>query len=229
MLGEISTALSIIKGVMDIWDRVKPKQTVESVRRVAREVEQHADTQDVGEVIQTFKVKASKNLSPADANELISDVKYRWTLESLKDNLRQKRGWLPLEAPEFLLVMEKVKTMGQLMMNHNIMGFVSGPGTAQAVDRDFERWKRWLSSMPGSPQGLLVYVYDNLSGVSADHIVGKKSGNAIGGYLDLSQMKLEGHKGILEKYSGTSLWEVETQDALKDIHDHYLRISGYFK
>jgi hypothetical protein len=84
-----------------------------------------------------------------------------------------------------------------------MMGFVSGPQTAQGVDREFERWTQWLASRSGQPTGLLVYVCETLAGVSTDHIVSKKKRkiftyDAIGGYLDLSQMKLDVHKGTME-------------------------------
>lgn len=238
MIGEVLTALNIIKAVLDIWDRVKPKQTAELAQRVAKIVEQHASTQDVAEVIQTLKIEASQNLSPTDADELISDVKYRWALEVLKKHLKRNQGWSPLDEPEFLLVMEKVTTLGQLITGQYIMGFVSGPRTAQGVDLEFERWKGWLASRSGHPIGLLVYVYDNLFGISPDHIIGKKFSklfgyNATGGYLDLSQMKLELHRGTADKYmqayGGLTLWEDETRDALKELHDYYLQISGYFR
>jgi hypothetical protein len=233
MIGEVLIAINIIKSVLDIWDRVKPKQTAESAQRVAQIVEQRASTQDVAEVIQTLKVEANLNLSPTDADELISDVKYRWVLEVLKKHLKQNQGWNALDEPEFLLVMEKV-----MMTEQYIMGFVSGPRTAQGVDFEFDRWKGWLASKSGHPLGLLVYVYDNLFGISPDHIIGKKFSklfgyNAIGGYLDLSQMKLEPHRGVIEKYNqgygGLTLWVYETRDVLKELHDHYLQISGYFR
>ena len=237
MIGEVLIALNIIKSVLDIWDRVKPKQTAESAQRVAQIVKQSASKQDVAEVIQTLKVEANLNLSPTDADELISDVKYRWVLEVLKKHLKQNQGWNALDEPEFLLVMEKVIMLGQLPTDQYIMGFVSGPRTAQGVDFEFDRWKGWLASKSGHPYGLLVYVYDSLFGISPDHIIGKKFSkllgySTIGGYLDLSQMKLELHRGAIDKYNqvygGLTRWEYEMQDVLKELHDHYLQINGYF-
>lgn len=238
MIGEVLIALNIIKSVLDIWDRVKPKQTAESAQRVAQIVKQSASKQDVAEVIQTLKVEANLNLSPTDADELISDVKYRWVLEVLKKHLKQNQGWNALDEPEFLLVMEKVIMLGQHPTDQYIMGFVSGPRTAQGVDFEFERWKGWLASKSGHPHGLLVYVYDNLFGISSDHITGKKFSklfkyDTIGGYLDLSQMKLELHRGAIAKYNqvygGLTQWEYEMRDVLKELHDHYLQINGYFR
>jgi len=238
MIGEVLTALNIIKGVLDIWDRVKPKQTAELAQRVVQIVEQRASTQNIAEVIQMLKVEANQNLSPTDADELISDAKYRWVLEPLRMHLEENRGWDTLLKPEFLLVMQKVTTLGQITTGQYIMGFVSGPRTAQGVDLQFERWERCLASRSGRPIGLLVYIYDNLFGVSPEHIVGKKTRglwkkyHAIGGYLDLSQMRLEPHRGVMDKYmqhyGGLTLWEYETRDALKELRDYYLQISGYF-
>lgn len=237
MLGEVLTVLNIIKGVMDIWDRVKPTSTVESARQVTQQVEQQAGTQDAAAVIHTLKGQAQQYLAPVEADELLADVKYRWILEVLKTNLRQ-RGWKVLEEPEFLLVLEKITSLGQLSTGFYLMGFVAGPPTAQGVDREFERWTHWLGSQSGQPNGLLVYVYDTLTGVSPQHIVEKHRRKlwkyeALGGYLDLSRVTLDVHRGALEKYSqpygGMTVWEAETQEVLRGVHEEYIRISGYFR
>ena len=238
MLGEVLTVLNIIKGVMDIWGRVKPAQTVESAKQLTQHVEQQAGAQDVTEVIHTLKGEAYQQLAPADADALILDVQYRWILDVVKTHLRRQRGWNVLEEPEFLLVLEKLTSLGQLTTGHYMMGFVSGPNTAQDVNQEFDRWTGWLASRSGQPIGLLVYVYDTLSGISPEHIIGKKKRKlwkyeAIGGYLDLSSMKLDVHKGAMESYAqaygGLTLWEAEMQDVLAALRKEYLRIHGYFQ
>jgi len=138
MLGEILTVLNIVKAVIDIWDRVKPAQTAESARQAAQQTQQQADAQQVepqsaATVIRTLKRQVQQQLGPDDAEALLADVKYRWVLESIKTALREQRGWNVIDAPEFLLGLEKVTSLGQLATGHYMMGFVSGLQTAQGV------------------------------------------------------------------------------------------------
>lgn len=235
ILTGINTGVSILKGVLEVWDHFKSKRTVGLAYQVTQIVEQHAINQNAQQFAKTLQVEANKNLPPNDAADLISDVKYSWVLEYLRMRLEENQKWNPMLKPMFLLVMEKLPTLGGLITGRYIMGFVSGPKTAQGVDEEFERWKSWMASQSGHPIGLLVYVYDNLSSKSPDHIVGKKGSkllkySAIGGYIDLSQMKLEVHRGLMEKDKNIpTFWEAETRNVLKELHAYYLRIGGYFE
>lgn len=238
MIANVLLLLGIIKTVIEIWKLIKPNRTANSATQVRQLVEQHVraqEVQNVGEVVQTLKDKANQNLPSTDAAELISDVKHRWVLEALRTDLEENRGWNTLHKPEFLLVMQKV-TITRLQY---IMGFVSGPRTGQEVDSEFDRWTTWLATRSGMPQGLLTYVYDHLTGISPEHILSKRSSwvgryHAIGGYLDLSQMKLEVHRGAVARVipqmpdAPATFWESEISGSLQQSHDFYLQISGFF-
>lgn len=238
MIGNVLVLLGIIKTVIEIWKLIKPNRTANSATQVQQLVEQHVraqEVQNVGEVVQTLKDKANQNLPSTDATQLIFDVKYRWVLEALRRYLEENRGWNTLDRSEFLLVMQK-DTITRLQY---IMGFVSGRRTAQEVDSEFDRWTRWLATRSGMSQGLLTYVYDHLTGISPNYIVGRRSSrlgryHAIGGYLDLSQMKLEVHRGavgrVIPKMPGApaTFWESEVRGSLQQSHDLYLQISGFF-
>ena len=174
MIGNVLVLLGIIKTVIEIWKLIKPDRTANSATQVGQLVEQYVraqEVQNVGEVVQTLKDKANQNLPSTDAAELISDVEYRWVLEALRTDLEENRGWNTLRGPKFLLVMQKVI----ITRPQRIIGFVSGPRTAQEVDSEFDRWTSWLATRSGIPQGLLTYVYDHLTGVSPRHILSKRS------------------------------------------------------
>ena len=104
--------------------------------------------------------------------------------------------------------------------------------TGQEVDLELKRWKDWLSSRSRKGvTGILIYVYDNLSGVSPKHVLEKKGA----GLLDLSTMKLELHKTAMQKRMANTLGlpptplDIDFQDGLEKLHDYHLQISGYFQ
>jgi hypothetical protein len=231
MLGEITTVLGIITTVIDIWDRIgKRKETTQEAKKVAQLVEEHAASQNVREVVQSLHIEASKHLPSLEAAQLTADIRYRWVLEPLRIHLETNKGWDTLLKPEFPLVMQKV--FGTMPAVQTVVGFISGPPTAQEVDRELKRWEDWLSSRSRKGvTGILIYVYDDLSGVSPKHVIEKKGI----GLLDLSRMKLELHKTAMQKRMANTVGlpptpiELDFQDGLEALHDYYLQVSGYFR
>lgn len=231
LLEEVAIAIGIIKTIIDIWDRIgNRKETIQEAKKVAQLVEEHAASQNVRDVVQSLHIEANKHLPSPEAAQLIADVEYRWVLEPLRIHLETNRGWDTLLKPEFPLVMQKV--FGMMPAVQTIVGFVSGPRMAQEVDLELKRWKDWLSSRSRKGvTGILIYVYDNLSGVSPKHVLEKKGA----GLLDLSTMKLELHKTAMQKRMANTLGlpptplDIDFQDGLEKLHDYHLQISGYFQ
>jgi len=231
MLEEVAIVLRIIKTIIDIWDRIgNRKETTQEAKKVAQLVEEHAASQNVREVVQSLHIEANKHLPSPEAAQLTADVRYRWVLEPLRIHLETNKGWDTLFKPEFPIVMQKV--FGTMPAVQTVAGFVSGPRTAQEVDLELKRWKEWLSSRSRRGViGILIYVYDNISGVSAKHVLEKKGT----GLLDLSRMKLELHKTAMQERMANTVGlpptplEIDFQDGLETLRDYYLQVSGYFK
>lgn len=241
MLGEVLTVLNIAKAVIDIWDRVKPSDRAREAAGVGRALERQAQSAaDPRAVVATLEAEAQRQMPPEAAAELVADIRARWILDQLRQDLRRRRGWTVIDEPAFLLAAEKIDHLGSITTGHHLVGFTVRPPTASAVDAEFDRWVAWVKGRSGAPLALLVFVFDNLAGIPLDHILARKAslgwlhgGSVFAGTLDLSRMALDAPKGFLEDFNAAhgapTFWEAEFADSLEALRRHYIRVSGYFQ
>jgi hypothetical protein len=238
VLTEISTFVTIVKTVVEIWQKVKPQEEAQGARSIGQTVE--AKTLDVSDprvAVQAVKDVAAKQMEPDTARDFIRDVQTGWVLDTIRHHLRRNEKWTIIDEPAFLLAAEKIDYMGSLETGHHTIGFTSGPWHAREVDQEFDRWARWIKGRSGSQEALLVFVYEGMAGIDQAHIMELKASGGFlsskkitAGTLDLSRMQLDAPEGWLDvPLGGPNFWEASLEAPLADLHKYYLQISGYFR